>query len=59
MADQQLDWQAALQIRQLFRADCRVWELLDTPLTAGAVPIQRADGGIVAYACPVSVLRIG
>jgi hypothetical protein len=55
MLDHEVDWQAALQIRQLFQAqDCHVWELLDTPPAEDAVPIRRADGDIVAYGRPVT-----
>jgi hypothetical protein len=55
MADHEVDWQAAQQIRQLLQApECRVWELLDRPPADGAVPIRRADGGIIAYARPVA-----
>jgi hypothetical protein len=57
-----LDSLALQQLQRLFRTrDCTVWELVPAalPETAApppeeAVPIQRADGIIVAYARPAA-----
>jgi hypothetical protein len=62
MAAVELDQLALQQIQRLFRThDCTIWELVPAaaqedavPLPEDAVPIQRADGYIVAYAQPAA-----
>ena len=57
-----LDQIALKQIQQLFRMrDCTVWGLVPAPRPEDvvlpqedAVPIQRADGLIIAYARPAA-----